>query len=186
MQYFLPTGSISTWAPLCIGSTIKLGGRHPIGEDNTRTLRRASRGGTVIGGRERANSAKHIDVCKRFVHEVVQNSKTRLIQVDRPEQLTDVSNTIHRFSAFWPQRTGDAGCWQLAPALSTSGTSGRTWRLRSVESLLLRFVSRFCPSEGRLPATAEPKPSNILNLSVRVTGARLRDSEDASVRVFRG
>ncbi len=56
----------------------------PVYEDNTACI---EWGNHVIGGRGRA---KHIDIRKHFAHEIIQNRKMCLIQVDTSEQLADV------------------------------------------------------------------------------------------------
>ncbi len=46
-----------------------------------------SSGDTVIGGHARA---KHIDLCKHFAHETIQNRMMRLIKIDNLKQLADI------------------------------------------------------------------------------------------------
>ncbi len=55
-----------------------------------KTTMRASNGATSLGGRERANTAKHIDIRKHFAHEAIQNGHLRLVRVDTSEQLSDI------------------------------------------------------------------------------------------------
>ena len=59
-------------------------GPTPVYEDNTECI---EWGNHVIGGRERA---KHIDIRKHFAHEVIQNSKMKLIHVSTVSQLADI------------------------------------------------------------------------------------------------
>ena len=56
----------------------------PVYEDNTACIKW---GNNVIGGRERA---KHIDIRKHFVHEVIQNGEMLLVRVPTASQLTTV------------------------------------------------------------------------------------------------
>ncbi len=57
----------------------------PIYEDNTACI---EWGNVVIGGRERANSAKHIDIWKHFAHKVTQNGA--IIKVPTAQQMADI------------------------------------------------------------------------------------------------
>jgi hypothetical protein len=50
-------------------------------EDNTECI---EWGNHVIRGRERA---KHIDLCKHFAHETIQNRMMHLIKIDTAKQL---------------------------------------------------------------------------------------------------
>jgi hypothetical protein len=56
----------------------------PVYEDNTACI---EWGDNVIGGRERA---KHIDISKHFVHEVIRNGEMKLIKVSTTSQLADI------------------------------------------------------------------------------------------------
>ncbi len=53
-------------------------------EDNTACI---EWGNNINGGRERA---KHIDIRKRFDHEVIQNGEMRLVRVPTSSQLADI------------------------------------------------------------------------------------------------
>ena len=56
----------------------------PMYEDNTACI---EWGNHIIGGRERA---KHIDIRKRFAHEVIQNGHMKLVRVSTSAQLADI------------------------------------------------------------------------------------------------
>ena len=56
----------------------------PVYEDNAACI---EWGKHVIGGRERA---KHIDICKNFAQETIQNRQMRLVKMEISSQLADI------------------------------------------------------------------------------------------------
>jgi hypothetical protein len=54
-------------------------------------------GNHIIGGREHA---KHIDICKYFVYEVIQNRHIRLIRVSTSDRLADIFTKALPLSRF--------------------------------------------------------------------------------------
>jgi hypothetical protein len=68
---------------LCKNLNLPMKHPTPIGEDNSGCIEWTN---YVIGGRERA---KHIDLCKHFAHDAVQNGEIILYKVSSQDQLAD-------------------------------------------------------------------------------------------------
>jgi hypothetical protein len=75
-------------------------------EDNTTCIKW---GKHVIGRRE---LAKHIDICKHFAHETIQNHRMRLVKVDTSNQFADISTKPLQLQQFLygPSRLSRVGC----------------------------------------------------------------------------
>jgi len=58
----------------------------PVGEDNSECIEWTNYT-DIIGGRERA---KHIDLCKHFAHQALQDGKIHLYKVASADHLTDL------------------------------------------------------------------------------------------------
>jgi len=84
----------------------------PVFEDNTVCIEWANH---VIGGRE---LAKHIDICKHFTHEAVQNGHMRLYKIATGFQLADILTKalqLHQFQSYLHRLLQDVACNTTRP-----------------------------------------------------------------------